>query len=197
METYYKKKPVTLSAFQLGYQDIPLWFQGAIKDNLVSNIDAFLENANETIKIKTLEGVMVAKKGDWIIRGVKGEIYPCKDEIFKETYDFVDLIHIKVGDILAKKFLYIAESNFLGKEEEDIIKIDDSHKICTQKDAEGKITKMVLIDKNELTGNKMTIYENGKRVIDKILIPETFSGEVTEIKEKSIAYEILRVEVED
>lgn len=37
--------------------------------------------------IKTLEGVMKADRGDWIIKGVKNEFYPCKDEIFKATYE--------------------------------------------------------------------------------------------------------------
>jgi hypothetical protein len=37
--------------------------------------------------VETLEGVMCANPGDWIIRGVKGEIYPCKPEIFEATYE--------------------------------------------------------------------------------------------------------------
>lgn len=41
------------------------------------------------VDINTLEGVMVAQPGDWIIRGIKGELYPCKDEIFKATYEEV------------------------------------------------------------------------------------------------------------
>lgn len=194
METYYKKKPVSISAFQLGYQDIPLWFQGAIKDNFVSNIDAFLASANEVVKIKTLEGVMTAQKGDWIIRGVKGEIYPCKDDIFRETYDFVNLTHIKVGDDLADKMLYIEEINYLGNLPENIIVVDENHKIVTEKDVNGKVTKMKLIDINEETGETILLYENGKRVQDRILIPKTF-GSVTEIKEDNIAYEILKIEV--
>ena len=40
-----------------------------------------------TVAIETLEGTMVAELGDWIIRGVKGEIYPCKDDIFQATYE--------------------------------------------------------------------------------------------------------------
>ena len=191
----YKKKPVQVECFQLGYEDIPLWFQEAIKDNLVSNINAFLENANEIIKIKTLEGIMTATKGDWIIRGIKGEIYPCKDEIFKETYDFIDLLHIKVGDNLAGKFIYIDEVNYLGKTQEDIIVIDENHKISTKKDADGNVTEMILIDINEGSEETIPLYKNGKRVNDKILIPETF-GEVTEIVEKSIAYEVLKIEQE-
>lgn len=193
METYFKKKPVVISAFQLGYQDIPLWFQGAIKDNFVSNIDAFLASANETIKIKTLEGVMTANKGDWIIRGVKGEIYPCKDEIFKETYEFTKLSHIKVGNNLAGKTLYIEEINYLGNEPEDIIIIDENHKIETKKDVDGNITLMQLIDKNTESGEVIPLYENGKRIQDRIIIPTTF-GEVTSVMETSVAYEILKIE---
>jgi hypothetical protein len=40
--------------------------------------------------IETLEGVMRAELNDWIIKGVKGELYPVKDEIFKQTYEAVD-----------------------------------------------------------------------------------------------------------
>lgn len=191
----YQKKPVKIEAFQLGYEDIPLWFQGAIKDNFVSNINAFLENANEVIKIKTLEGIMTATKGDWIIRGVKGEIYPCKDEIFKEAYEFVNLLHIKIGDNLAGKFIYINEVNFLGNIPEDIIVVDENHKIATKKDVDGNVTEMILIDINESVEETIPLYKNGKRVNDKILVPETF-GEVTEIQEKSIAYEALKIEQE-
>ena len=39
------------------------------------------------IKIETLEGTMFAKDGDWIIEGIEGEIYPCKDSIFQATYE--------------------------------------------------------------------------------------------------------------
>jgi hypothetical protein len=40
--------------------------------------------------IKTLEGTMIADYGDWIIKGVKGEFYPCKPDIFEQTYEKVD-----------------------------------------------------------------------------------------------------------
>ena len=39
------------------------------------------------IQIRTLEGTMTASPGDWIIRGVKGELYPIRDDIFRETYE--------------------------------------------------------------------------------------------------------------
>jgi hypothetical protein len=41
------------------------------------------------MKIKTLEGVMTANIGDWIIQGVNGEIYPCKPDIFEKTYELL------------------------------------------------------------------------------------------------------------
>jgi hypothetical protein len=46
--------------------------------------------APDRVEIPTLEGVMTASVGDWIIRGVKGEFYPCKDDIFRATYDPVE-----------------------------------------------------------------------------------------------------------
>lgn len=44
---------------------------------------------DKEIKIETLEGIMTADKGDWIITGVKGETYPCKPDIFEMTYEEV------------------------------------------------------------------------------------------------------------
>lgn len=41
---------------------------------------------DEEVYIETLEGVMKADKGDWIIKGVKGELYPCKPDVFEMTY---------------------------------------------------------------------------------------------------------------
>ena len=45
---------------------------------------------NPVLKIETLEGLMVATEGDYIIKGVQGEFYPCKPDIFKETYEKVE-----------------------------------------------------------------------------------------------------------
>jgi hypothetical protein len=39
------------------------------------------------LSIDTLEGIMIARPGDYIIRGIKGELYPCKPDIFQETYE--------------------------------------------------------------------------------------------------------------
>ena len=46
--------------------------------------------AEEGLKIFTLEGPMMASVGDWIIKGVKGEFYPCKPDIFEKTYKVVE-----------------------------------------------------------------------------------------------------------
>jgi len=45
---------------------------------------------NEEVYIETLEGIMKANKGDWIIKGVKGELYPCKPDVFNITYEKVE-----------------------------------------------------------------------------------------------------------
>lgn len=45
---------------------------------------------DEEVYIETLEGVMKADKGDWIIKGVKGELYPCKSDVFEMTYEKVE-----------------------------------------------------------------------------------------------------------
>lgn len=78
----YKKKPVVIEAVQ---------WRG---DNLVEVKDFCLDDAvyddfNRAFKVDTLEGRMIAKLGDWIIKGVKGEHYPCKPDIFEKTYEEV------------------------------------------------------------------------------------------------------------
>lgn len=85
----YRKKPVQIEAFQLGvYPYLPDWFMDKLSANKIVTFGQDygpIERAN----IITLEGVVVAVKGDYIIRGVKGEIYPCKADIFEMTYDKV------------------------------------------------------------------------------------------------------------
>lgn len=44
---------------------------------------------DRTLRIETLEGVMTAQMGDYVIKGVTGELYPCKPEIFHKTYEWV------------------------------------------------------------------------------------------------------------
>jgi len=79
------KKPVVIDAVQ---------FTDETKDQCLNFVRCncypeFDSHGNPTLKIETLEGEMIASIGDWIIKGVKGEFYPCKPDIFGETYDLV------------------------------------------------------------------------------------------------------------
>ncbi|MGN1327545.1 MAG: hypothetical protein ACI4VQ_05690 [Clostridia bacterium] len=193
----YKKIPVSVEAFRLGYDEIPMWMQEHIRKNNVSNIDAFLEGVNEVVKIKTLEGVMNAVQGDYIVKGVKGEIYPCKAEVFEQTYEYIPLRHINIDDELAGKFIYLDEAHYLGKDEGDIIVFDETHKIVSEANEDGTVNKIYLYDKNNGEVNTIMLYENGERKLDKILVPDTFNMAVSEIDVKKIAYEFLRIKREE
>ena len=48
------------------------------------------ERLDKPVVIETLEGEMKAGRGDWLIKGVQGEFYPCKDDIFRQTYEPID-----------------------------------------------------------------------------------------------------------
>lgn len=88
----YRKKPVVIDAFQLGVDYIPDWFMDAVTANEVilhGSSSGFYHVADTNADIHTLEGWMHANYGDYIIRGVKGEIYPCKADIFEKTYEAV------------------------------------------------------------------------------------------------------------
>jgi hypothetical protein len=76
----YRKKPVVIDAEKVtsdNQEELAYWCNG-----LPSSIG---------IEIPTLEGTMLACEGDYIIKGVKGEFYPCKPDIFEATYDEVAL----------------------------------------------------------------------------------------------------------
>lgn len=82
----YRKKPVVIEAFCFkdDYPDTLI----ALQNFMEREIRASYENPkNPVIKIETLEGVMDASIGDFIIRGVNGEFYPCKPDIFEKTYE--------------------------------------------------------------------------------------------------------------
>ena len=94
----YRKRPVVIEAMRLHAEtsatdfldpntraqaEIAGWMMGnGFRDFKVQG-----EQRPYGIAIKTLEGVMVAEPGDWIIRGVQGEFYPCKPDIFEATYE--------------------------------------------------------------------------------------------------------------
>lgn len=84
----YRKKPVVIDAFKLGIDFIPDWFMDKVTTN-----DIILKGERNDLRecsIKTLEGVMQGNKGDFIIKGVNGQIYPCKPDIFEKIYERVE-----------------------------------------------------------------------------------------------------------
>jgi hypothetical protein len=79
----FRKKPVEIEAIRwIGSNTVEIsQFTGIpLNDISAAPFKALL-------KIKTLEGVMLADKGDWIIKGVEGEFYPCKPSVFAATYE--------------------------------------------------------------------------------------------------------------
>lgn len=91
--TLYRKKPVVIEAVQwtgnnlievikhIGQHVSATHFKWDEYEDLV---------ARDGLKIFTLEGTMMASIGDWIIKGVQGEFYPCKPDIFAATYEVVE-----------------------------------------------------------------------------------------------------------
>ncbi len=85
----YRKKPVVIDAWQ--------WLPGdlaaagiVVGQLLAAGIDFRHPDGmgkTTTLAIATPEGEMTAQPGDWIIKGVKGEFYPCKPDIFEQTYE--------------------------------------------------------------------------------------------------------------
>ena len=86
----FRKKPVVIEAIQLTETNIVDIgnFIGEHKNYPECKI-AGINPATGKFTIKTLEGDHIANVGDWIIKGIKGEFYPCKPDIFEETYDEV------------------------------------------------------------------------------------------------------------
>lgn len=89
----YRKKPVVIEALKLNARGLvgEDWFWDAVSSNdiITHNFGKFY-NDPAWCEIKTLEGTMIARAGDYIIRGVNGEIYPCKPDIFEKTYEAIE-----------------------------------------------------------------------------------------------------------
>lgn len=80
----FRKKPVVIEAVHYGPYTMPT--VELIEFTWGKDI-TLTENG---LVIHTLEGDMLASPGDWIIKGVHGELYPCKPDIFEQTYEAVD-----------------------------------------------------------------------------------------------------------
>ena len=82
----FRKKPVVIEAIQFTDENKDIAFN-FIRCNCAADKD---DEGSPILKIQTLEGVMTATLGDWIIKGVNGEFYPCKPDIFEKTYESVE-----------------------------------------------------------------------------------------------------------
>ena len=112
----FRKKPVEIEAMRFGPtakegHDVTSWMDRNGYVGLISNATKpdtlrypdqletdgsrpdkgwYIDPANGDLMIRTLEGDMRASVGDWIIRGVAGEFYPCRGDIFEQTYEAVE-----------------------------------------------------------------------------------------------------------
>jgi len=104
----YRKKPIVIEAVQVAQAAhngktwsgslfegdlLPQWLEGALNNGTVAVRPG--ERGYALLAIKAPEGTMLAEPGDWIIRGVKGELYPCKADIFEATYEPVEATSFK------------------------------------------------------------------------------------------------------
>ena len=79
----FRKKPVVIEAVQ---------FVEANRNEWLAMLDTHLVGHRGNglyAYIETLEGQLAVREGDWIIRGIVGELYPCRDDIFRQTYEAV------------------------------------------------------------------------------------------------------------
>jgi len=76
----FRKKPIVIEAFRYNVDPRPDWFQDKVSDLTILTTESFC-------RIQTLEGLMTGDKGDYIIQGIQGEIYPCKPSIFEASYE--------------------------------------------------------------------------------------------------------------
>lgn len=83
----FRKRPLVIEAMQVP----PL--EAEIDEAFIAFVDEaredFMSEYDGSLSIMTPEGIMTARPGDWIIRGIKGEFYPCRSDVFDATYDAV------------------------------------------------------------------------------------------------------------
>jgi hypothetical protein len=108
----YRKKPVVIESVQ---------FKDDEYDTLVAigslGLKPILQYNPLRLEIDTLEGVKTASIGDYIIKGVNGEFYPCKPNIFEKTYDFINSNNMNFGLAIEalKKGCKVARNGWNGK----------------------------------------------------------------------------------
>ena len=87
----YRKKPVIIDAVQFDGSEKSILdimaLNKPMNDSITRHVD--IGHGGKTLFIHTLEGKMECSLMDWVIRGVQGECYPCKPDIFEQTYEEV------------------------------------------------------------------------------------------------------------
>ena len=85
----YRKLPISIEAMQWRPDDPETtgYLIGWLTANGATHRCGWDSGGHTTLVLRTLEGDMTARPGDWIIRGVRGEFYPCAEDIFNETYE--------------------------------------------------------------------------------------------------------------
>ncbi|MET3658375.1 hypothetical protein [Sporosarcina psychrophila] len=86
----FEKKPVVIEAIQLNKQTIKEVLVFVYGVESVTTYAIYMVRSERSILIQTLEGDMRGVFGDYIIKGIKGEFYPCKPDIFEATYEIVE-----------------------------------------------------------------------------------------------------------
>lgn len=122
----FRKKPVVIEAVQLLWTT---WSEMCVhagvgkltdgkpegcwvdSENKIVDSTSSLCDGRIALAIPTLEGLMVGVEGDWIIKGVKGELYPCKPDIFEATYELVDSPSQNADGKLENFFMYDGSSD--------------------------------------------------------------------------------------
>lgn len=90
----YRKKPVVIEAIQWNGDNLKEVMEFIGSEFKYGGNTRYITNKfsyiNSVLTINTLEGDMEASKGDYIIKGIKGEFYPCKPDIFQATYEVAE-----------------------------------------------------------------------------------------------------------
>jgi len=110
----YRKKPIVIEAFKYGIDNRLDWFNDKVTSNeIITYVGADIRDSSEYYcEIKTLEGVMRGNCGDYIIKGVKGEIYACKPDIFEMTYELASKSFQLSDKVLFEQATVAMESHY-------------------------------------------------------------------------------------
>jgi hypothetical protein len=106
----FRKKPVVIEAVQWNadkknFDEVMNFMQDFHGNKLNYENAEELSYKSKELHIRTLEGVMTASNLDWIIKGVNGEFYPCKPDIFEKTYESADATERKNTIVLFDRSL--------------------------------------------------------------------------------------------